>query len=78
MSECTHRQIQAWKTLDDEPLDFWSCVDCGHRFEPLSAQPMALSNDDLMKLIDKHHGYGTMWVEFARALEAAHGIRVNK
>ena len=54
MSECTHRAITAWKAEDGEPVDFWSCADCGRRFEPLndakggqpSAEPVAWMHDD--------------------------------
>lgn len=43
--ECTHRAIRSWSQLDGSPVEMWSCVDCGWRFEPVreseTTNPMA-------------------------------------
>lgn len=43
--ECTHRAIRSWSQLDGSPVEMWSCVDCGWRFEPVreseTTKPMA-------------------------------------
>lgn len=31
---CTHRAIRSWSQLDGSPVQMWSCVDCGLRFDP--------------------------------------------
>lgn len=33
---CTHKAIRSWSQLDGSPVQMWSCVDCGWRFEPRS------------------------------------------
>jgi hypothetical protein len=35
MSDCTHRNIQAW-SCPDGPADFWSCADCKLKFVPIT------------------------------------------
>ena len=32
--ECTHRAIRSWSQSDGSPIQMWSCVDCGLRFDP--------------------------------------------
>ncbi len=36
MTACTHRIIKTWHFVDNnEPAGFWSCAECGWRFEPI-------------------------------------------
>lgn len=36
MDDCTHRHIQSWQDEDGNPVVFWSCRECGRRFEPVA------------------------------------------
>lgn len=37
MTNCTHRNIQAW-SYPDGPADFWSCADCSLKFVPITRE----------------------------------------
>lgn len=77
--ECTHRAIRSWSQLDGSPVEMWSCVDCGWRFEPVrERQPLTDEeieniNRDL-PLLHMQAEKGSVAVIFARAIERAHGI----
>lgn len=37
---CTHREITAYNVAaTGEPMAFWSCAQCGRRFEPTQPSP---------------------------------------
>lgn len=70
--ECTHRAIRSWSQLDGSPVDMWSCVDCGWRFEPVrERQPLTLeihqpneSGSTLVTarwFVDTPHGWIGAW-----------------
>ena len=40
-----------------------------------SAQRKPLTTEKVLDLFDAHGVYGSKWLEFARAIEAAHGIK---
>lgn len=77
-NKCTHRAIRSWSQLDGSPVEMWSCVDCGWRFEPVrERQP--LTDDEIRKLWDSHtiEVYGKIGINpvlFARYLEREYGI----
>lgn len=35
-NRCTHRAIRSWCDVDGQPVDMWTCVDCGWMFDPRS------------------------------------------
>lgn len=37
MSDCQHTRVRSW-FFDDtrDPAGFWSCADCGRKFEPVN------------------------------------------
>lgn len=35
-NKCTHRAIRSWCTVNGQPVDMWTCVDCGWMFDPRS------------------------------------------
>jgi len=37
VTDCTHRNIQAW-SYPDGPADFWSCADCKLKFVPITRE----------------------------------------
>jgi hypothetical protein len=37
MTNCTHRNIQAW-SYPDGPADFWSCANCSLKFVPITRE----------------------------------------
>jgi len=40
-----------------------------------AAQRKPLTTEMVLDLFDAHNVYGSKWLEFARAIEAAHGIK---
>lgn len=75
--ECTHRAIRSWSQLDGSPVQMWSCVDCGWRFEPVrERQP--LTKEAIAALLSQSAGIDIKLnggdLLFARAIERAHGI----
>jgi hypothetical protein len=41
-ADCKHQRIQTWRFEDSAELaGLWSCTDCGRRFEPVAAAPVA-------------------------------------
>jgi hypothetical protein len=43
-----------------------------------AAQRKPLTTEMLLDLFDTHNVYGSKWLEFARAIEQAHGIKEGK
>jgi hypothetical protein len=42
--------------------------------QPEPPQRKPLTPEEILALFDSHNVYGSKWVEFARAIEKAHGI----
>lgn len=39
MSDCKHTRIRSWQDAETKkPVPLWSCVDCGHKFEPVNLE----------------------------------------
>ena len=39
MADCKHTKIQTWADAEtSEPVDMWSCADCGRKFEPVEVE----------------------------------------
>ena len=36
MSDCEHREIHTWFFNDGAPAGMWSCMDCRHKFVPIT------------------------------------------
>ena len=51
--ECTHRAIRSWSQLDGSPVEMWSCVDCGWRFEPRSDTKEASNSTEPVAWMDR-------------------------
>ena len=51
--ECTHRAIRSWSQLDGSPVQMWSCVDCGWRFEPRSDTKEASNSTEPVAWMDR-------------------------
>jgi hypothetical protein len=67
----------AWLRQRDSCLALNDAGLFGDGWSPLYAHPpqrKPLTPEELLALFDSHNVYGSKWVEFARALEKAHGI----
>jgi hypothetical protein len=86
---CTHRAIRSWSEIDGSPVPMWTCVDCGAHFDPRednTAPPprKPLTDAEIGKILergdvaerDAENGWWhVLPYSFARAIEAAHGIK---
>jgi hypothetical protein len=82
---CTHRAIRSWSEIDGSPVLMWTCVDCGAHFDPREdntapPQRKPLTEEEISTLWDGHTipVFGKTGINpsvFARAIEAAHGIK---
>lgn len=73
--ECTHRAIRSWSQLDGSPVQMWSCVDCGWRFEPVrEREPLTDEEISLITASVPLKLSSEFVLNIARAIERAHGI----
>jgi hypothetical protein len=71
----------AWLRQRDNTLALSDGGVFGDDWTPLYTAPpqrKPLTPEEILALFDSHNVYGSKWVEFARAIEKAHGIGENK
>jgi hypothetical protein len=46
MSKCDHEKLRSWVDAETlAPVGMWSCVDCGHNFEPVNLEKERAAED---------------------------------